>query len=55
MPFAYAQTRKAGYHFSWDWAPALMTVGIWKQIYIVGYTHMSIDYVWARNKEISEK
>lgn len=49
MPFVYAQTRKAAYQYSWDWAPYLNTMGIWKPAYLITYTH-AIDYVWARNK-----
>lgn len=37
MPFAYAQTRKACYQYSWDWAPYLNTLGIWKEIYLESY------------------
>ena len=34
MPFQYAQTRKACYQYSWDWAPYLNTNGIWKGVYL---------------------
>lgn len=52
MPFIYAQTRKACYQYSWDWAPFMNTIGVWKDIYMVGYNKIMIEYVWARNKEI---
>ena len=55
MPFTYAHTRKPGYQYSWDWAPYLNTLGIWKDIYVLGYDSVMIDYVWARNKDIGEK
>jgi hypothetical protein len=32
MPYKYAQTRKACYQYSWDWAPELNTMGIWKKV-----------------------
>ena len=34
MPFRYAHTRKACYQYSWDWAPELVTLGIWKNVYL---------------------
>ena len=30
-------TRKAPYHYGWDWGPSLVTMGIWKNISLVGY------------------
>lgn len=37
MPFQYAHTRKACYQYSWDWAPYLNTIGIWKDIYLESF------------------
>jgi hypothetical protein len=31
---AFGHTRKASYQYSWDWAPYLETMGIWKKVYI---------------------
>jgi beta-mannosidase len=53
MPFDYAHTRKACYQYSWDWAPYLNTMGIWKGVYIESFESLQIDYVWARNRYIS--
>lgn len=55
MPFAYAQTRKACYQYSWDWAPYLNTLGIWKDIYLESYSEVKIDYVWLRTRAISKE
>lgn len=54
MPFAYAHTRKPAYQYSWDWAPYLNTMGIWKKVYVVEFDDISIDYIWIRNRNISE-
>ncbi|MBW6489669.1 MAG: glycoside hydrolase family 2 protein [Lentimicrobium sp.] len=27
-------TRKAGYHFGWDWGPRLVTSGVWRPVYL---------------------
>ena len=53
MPFPYAHTRKACYQYSWDWAPYLVTMGVWKDVQIRVYDEIKIDYVWARNKVVS--
>lgn len=55
MPFRYAHTRKACYQYSWDWAPELITVGIWKDVELRFYDEIRIDYVWARNRLVSEE
>lgn len=35
--------RKAQYSFGWDWGPRLAGVGIWRKIFLCGYTQMHID------------
>jgi beta-mannosidase len=55
MPFAYAQTRKACYQYSWDWAPYLNTMGIWKNVYLESYKEIKLDYVWVRTRSISKE
>lgn len=54
MPFAYAHTRKPGYQYSWDWAPYLNTLGIWKKVYLESFNEVKIDYVWARTRSINK-
>ncbi len=54
MPYEYAQTRKACYQYSWDWAPYLNTMGIWKDVELRIFNEIRLDYVWVRNKEISQ-
>lgn len=53
MPFKYAHTRKACYQYSWDWAPEIVTMGIWKDVELHVYDEIKIDYVWARNRLFS--
>lgn len=31
-------TRKAAYHFSWDWAPRFVTTGIWKNVFLESWS-----------------
>jgi beta-mannosidase len=55
MPFVYAHTRKACYQYSWDWAPYLNTMGIWKGIRLESFEEVKIDYVWVRTRSISKE
>lgn len=54
MPFDYAQTRKACYEYSWDWAPYLNSMGLWKPVYLESYTKIKVDYVWVRTRSITK-
>ena len=36
-------TRKAGYHFGWDWGPRLVTSGIWRPISIEAWSQARIE------------
>jgi beta-mannosidase len=36
-------TRKAGYHFGWDWGPRLVTSGIWRPLSIEAWSQARID------------
>ncbi len=35
-------TRKAAYHFGWDWAPRFVTMGIWKDVRIEAWSGVKI-------------
>ncbi|MCD7937941.1 MAG: glycoside hydrolase family 2 protein [Tannerellaceae bacterium] len=37
--------RKAGYHYGWDWGPRLVTSGIWRPAYIVGWDTARIENI----------
>ena len=36
-------TRKAGYHFGWDWGPRLVTSGIWRPVYLRAWDNATIN------------
>ena len=36
-------TRKAGYHFGWDWGPRLVTSGIWRPVSIKAWDKAKIE------------
>ncbi|OYX28279.1 MAG: beta-mannosidase [Flavobacteriales bacterium 32-35-8] len=48
-------TRKAGYHFGWDWGPRLVTSGIWKPITLRSWNHLKIEDVFIQQDSIGEK
>jgi beta-mannosidase len=48
-------TRKAGYHFGWDWAPRLVTSGIWKPIKLISWNQHKIEDVFIQQNSIGKK
>ncbi len=48
-------TRKAGYHYGWDWGPRLVTSGIWRDVYIKTVNSAHINDVFIRQLELSNK
>lgn len=38
-------TRKAPYHFGWDWGPRYVTCGVWRPVSIESWGHARIDNV----------
>ena len=36
-------TRKAGYHFGWDWGPRLVTSGIWRPVTLKAWDKAKIE------------
>ena len=43
-------TRKAGYHFGWDWGPRLVTSGIWKPIKLISWNNFKINDVYLKQE-----
>jgi beta-mannosidase len=39
-------TRKAPFHYGWDWGPRLVTSGIWRPVSIKAWNHAIIDDVY---------
>ncbi|MFL2983661.1 MAG: glycosyl hydrolase 2 galactose-binding domain-containing protein [Candidatus Neomarinimicrobiota bacterium] len=48
-------TRKAPYHFGWDWGPCFVTSGLWKGVNLFGWDDWFVDRVSIVNNEVSEK
>jgi beta-mannosidase len=48
-------TRKAPFHYGWDWGPRLVTSGIWRAVSIHAWDKASIDNVYIVTKTASDK
>lgn len=47
-------TRKAGYHYGWDWGPRFVTSGIWRPVYIKAWNNVTIEDVFIKQLKITE-
>ncbi len=48
-------TRKAGYHFGWDWGPRLVTSGIWRKANIYAWDSRKIEDIHIIQKNLTTK
>lgn len=48
-------TRKAGYHYGWDWGPRLVTSGIWRNVYIKTCNEVTINDLLIEQKTINQQ
>ena len=48
-------TRKAGYHFGWDWGPRLVTSGIWRPVYLNAWDKACIENLQIVQHEVSDE
>ncbi len=47
-------TRKAPFHYGWDWGPRLVTCGIWKPIKLTGWNEAKMNNLYVKPVQISE-
>lgn len=47
-------TRKAHYHFGWDWGPRLVTSGIWRAVYIDAWDRARIEELETAQKLVEK-
>ena len=48
LPANYSFSRKAAYHYGWDWGPRVASMGIWKQVYLNCYNESRIVDVYLK-------
>jgi len=47
-------TRKAGYHYGWDWGPRFVTSGIWRPIILRGWNDARVDEVQIIQNQLND-
>jgi beta-mannosidase len=47
-------TRKAGYHYGWDWGPRLVTSGIWLPVYLRAWSGGKITDVFLQQASLTD-
>lgn len=48
-------TRKAGYHFGWDWGPRLVTSGIWRPVTLKAWDRAKIENLQIVQNTVSDE
>ena len=48
-------TRKAGYHYGWDWGPRIVTSGIWRPVRIEGWGELKISDIFYRQDKVDAR
>ncbi|MGC9343262.1 MAG: glycosyl hydrolase 2 galactose-binding domain-containing protein [Bacteroidales bacterium] len=48
-------TRKAPFHFGWDWGPRLVTCGIWRPVYLKSWNDAIIRDIYLVQDEFSKE
>ncbi len=48
-------TRKAPFHYGWDWGPRFVTSGIWKNIKINAWSVLKIEDIYFKPVEVSSE
>lgn len=48
-------TRKAGYHYGWDWGPRLVTSGIWRDVYLKSVNSTYLTDVFIRQLHVDSR
>jgi beta-mannosidase len=48
-------TRKAPFHFGWDWGPRLVTCGIWRPVYLRSWNDVIIRDVYLIQEEFGKE
>lgn len=47
-------TRKAPFHYGWDWGPRFVTAGIWRDIELTAWSYNKIDNVYLQTKSVEK-
>jgi len=47
-------TRKAGYHFGWDWGPRFVTSGVWRPVYLQAWNFLKIEDLFIKQLQLTD-
>lgn len=47
--------RKAGYHYGWDWGPRIVTSGIWRPVYLIGWNDARIENIQYIQEKVNAR
>ena len=48
-------SRKAGFHYGWDWGPRLITCGVWRPVELHAWDHAELEDVFFVQEEVSAR
>lgn len=48
-------TRKAGYHYGWDWGPRFVTSGIWRPIVLKAWNDIRFTNVFIKQSKVTQE
>ena len=48
-------TRKAGYHYGWDWGPRLVTSGIWRPVTLKAWNEIRITDSYIKQPKVTKE
>ena len=48
-------TRKAGFHYGWDWGPRFVTSGIWRTVTLSGWSNAVIEDLFIKQRSLSSQ
>ena len=46
-------TRKAPYHYGWDWGPRIVPSGIWRPVVLEGWNEFRVDDIFIRQPSVT--
>jgi beta-mannosidase len=46
-------SRKAGYHFGWDWGPRFVTCGVWRPVSLFGWSVARLENTYFKLKKLT--
>jgi len=55
LPDVRGFSRKAPYHYGWDWGPRFVSCGIWRSVSIIAWNQFIIDNIHIQQKGLSEE